>query len=317
MQAIVQDRYGPPEVLELREVERPAVGDGDVLVRVRAAPSILRTGTSCVPARSSSARRGPACEPRRIRSGERTRPGRSRQGRDTAQAGRRGLRLVSRRVRGVRLRRPEPLRAEACGPLLRGRRRPTPGRVYRAPGTARHGRRGAGPGRPDHRGGRRRGHVCRPDRQGARVPRHRCLQHGEAGSRPFARRRPRHRLHAGGLHARRAAVRPDPPAGGNRLAFGLPARAHPDRDAGAEQRRGPVRGNRSRPARACVVTARAPAAPPVPHEGDHRGPRDPGRAGRSRQGHAGDRQDLSAERRPDAIAYLEEGHARGKVVITV
>jgi NADPH:quinone reductase-like Zn-dependent oxidoreductase len=37
MRAIVQDRYGPPEVLELREVERPVVGDGDVLVRVRAA----------------------------------------------------------------------------------------------------------------------------------------------------------------------------------------------------------------------------------------------------------------------------------------
>jgi NADPH:quinone reductase-like Zn-dependent oxidoreductase len=37
MRAIVQDRYGAPDVLELREVDRPAVGDGDVLVRVRAA----------------------------------------------------------------------------------------------------------------------------------------------------------------------------------------------------------------------------------------------------------------------------------------
>jgi NADPH:quinone reductase-like Zn-dependent oxidoreductase len=37
MKAVVQDRYGPPDVLELREIERPAVGDGDVLVRVRAA----------------------------------------------------------------------------------------------------------------------------------------------------------------------------------------------------------------------------------------------------------------------------------------
>jgi NADPH:quinone reductase-like Zn-dependent oxidoreductase len=37
MRAVVQDRYGPPEVLELKEVERPAVGDGDVLVRVHAA----------------------------------------------------------------------------------------------------------------------------------------------------------------------------------------------------------------------------------------------------------------------------------------
>ena len=37
MRAVVQDRYGPPEVLELREIERPAVGDSEVLVRVHAA----------------------------------------------------------------------------------------------------------------------------------------------------------------------------------------------------------------------------------------------------------------------------------------
>ena len=37
MKAVVQDRYGPPDVLELREVERPEVGDHDVLVRVLAA----------------------------------------------------------------------------------------------------------------------------------------------------------------------------------------------------------------------------------------------------------------------------------------
>jgi NADPH:quinone reductase-like Zn-dependent oxidoreductase len=37
MKAIVQDRYGSAEVLELREVELPVVGDDEVLVRVRAA----------------------------------------------------------------------------------------------------------------------------------------------------------------------------------------------------------------------------------------------------------------------------------------
>ncbi|MFG2297347.1 NAD(P)-dependent alcohol dehydrogenase [Streptomyces sp. NPDC048603] len=37
MKAIVQDRYGPPEVLEHREVDRPVPGEHDVLVRVRAA----------------------------------------------------------------------------------------------------------------------------------------------------------------------------------------------------------------------------------------------------------------------------------------
>lgn len=56
MKAVIQDRYGPPgEVLRVGEIDMPVVGDGDVLVRVRAAsvhadiwhvvtgqPSILR-----------------------------------------------------------------------------------------------------------------------------------------------------------------------------------------------------------------------------------------------------------------------------------
>jgi NADPH:quinone reductase-like Zn-dependent oxidoreductase len=37
MKAIVQDRFGPPEMLELREVEEPEAGEGEVLVRVQAA----------------------------------------------------------------------------------------------------------------------------------------------------------------------------------------------------------------------------------------------------------------------------------------
>jgi NADPH:quinone reductase-like Zn-dependent oxidoreductase len=37
MKAIVQDRYGPPDVLRLREVETPVVGDDEVQVRVHAA----------------------------------------------------------------------------------------------------------------------------------------------------------------------------------------------------------------------------------------------------------------------------------------
>jgi NADPH:quinone reductase-like Zn-dependent oxidoreductase len=37
MKAIVQDKYGSPDVLELRDVDKPQVGDRDVLVRVRAA----------------------------------------------------------------------------------------------------------------------------------------------------------------------------------------------------------------------------------------------------------------------------------------
>jgi NADPH:quinone reductase-like Zn-dependent oxidoreductase len=37
MRAVVQDRYGSPDRLRVGEVERPAVGDDEVLVRVRAA----------------------------------------------------------------------------------------------------------------------------------------------------------------------------------------------------------------------------------------------------------------------------------------
>jgi NADPH:quinone reductase-like Zn-dependent oxidoreductase len=37
MRAVVRDRFGPPDVLELREVDEPRAGDGEVLVRVRAA----------------------------------------------------------------------------------------------------------------------------------------------------------------------------------------------------------------------------------------------------------------------------------------
>jgi NADPH:quinone reductase-like Zn-dependent oxidoreductase len=37
MKAIVQDRYGEADVLELRDVEEPPVGENDVLIRVRAA----------------------------------------------------------------------------------------------------------------------------------------------------------------------------------------------------------------------------------------------------------------------------------------
>ncbi|WP_129666543.1 NAD(P)-dependent alcohol dehydrogenase [Phytoactinopolyspora endophytica] len=37
MKAIIQDTYGSPDVLELREIDKPAPGPDDVLVRVRAA----------------------------------------------------------------------------------------------------------------------------------------------------------------------------------------------------------------------------------------------------------------------------------------
>src|SRR5215470_6605111 len=37
MKAVIQDRFGPPEVLKLADIKLPEVGAGDVLVRVHAA----------------------------------------------------------------------------------------------------------------------------------------------------------------------------------------------------------------------------------------------------------------------------------------
>ncbi len=37
MKAIVHDHYGSADVLELRDLDQPVIGDGEVLVRVRAA----------------------------------------------------------------------------------------------------------------------------------------------------------------------------------------------------------------------------------------------------------------------------------------
>lgn len=44
MRAVVHDRYGPPEVLRVEDVERPVPGPGDVLVRVHAS-TVTRSDT--------------------------------------------------------------------------------------------------------------------------------------------------------------------------------------------------------------------------------------------------------------------------------
>ena len=60
MKAIVHSRYGAPDVLELKDIDQPVVGDDDVLVRVHAAavgkgdwltvqglPYVAACGTGC------------------------------------------------------------------------------------------------------------------------------------------------------------------------------------------------------------------------------------------------------------------------------
>ena len=45
MKAIVQDVYGSPDVLQLREIEKPAIGEDEVLLRVPRPGSIRASGT--------------------------------------------------------------------------------------------------------------------------------------------------------------------------------------------------------------------------------------------------------------------------------
>jgi NADPH:quinone reductase-like Zn-dependent oxidoreductase len=46
MKAIVQDRYGSADALELRDIDQPTIGADEVLVRVRAAGVGPTCGTS-------------------------------------------------------------------------------------------------------------------------------------------------------------------------------------------------------------------------------------------------------------------------------
>ena len=62
MKAIVQDQFGPPEVLRLADIDPPEIGPGDVLVRVRAA-GLIRPPRHHAPGRSAS-RRGAMWAPR-------------------------------------------------------------------------------------------------------------------------------------------------------------------------------------------------------------------------------------------------------------
>ena len=104
MQAIVQDNYGSGEALALREIERPEIGEHDVLVRVRAAgvnPAdwAVMSGLPYIARPVYGLRRPKVARPRdgcrRVRGG-------GRQRRDSVQARRRGLRGVYRLVRRVR-----------------------------------------------------------------------------------------------------------------------------------------------------------------------------------------------------------------------
>ena len=200
MKAVVQDRYGPPEVLRIEEVDRPVPKDDEVLIRVRAS-----TGRPDRHPRSSRRSVPVAARPRappaeeadaRGRAGGRGRGGR--RGRERVQGRRRGVRPaveLLRRARRVHLR----VRASA-----RSRMKPA-GMSFDEAAAVCDGasqaldtlrKAGVGHGRPD-RHLRRVGlarHGGRAARQAFRRPRHGRLWHRPRRARPFARRRRGRRL---------------------------------------------------------------------------------------------------------------------------
>ena len=60
MRAVVHDRYGPPEVLRIEEVERPVPEDDEVLVRIHAT-TVNRTDCGIRAAEPIIVRCSPAC----------------------------------------------------------------------------------------------------------------------------------------------------------------------------------------------------------------------------------------------------------------
>ena len=152
------------------------------------------------------------CAGPRARPWEATWPARSRSSARTStefQPGDEVFGTTARRLGRVRACPRGSPRAEAGQRVLRGSGR-RPGRGDdRPPGAP---RQGADPARaegPDQRRVRRCRHLRRAARKGVRSGGDRRLQHGERGNGAIARRGPRRRLHAGGLHAARRPSRPD------------------------------------------------------------------------------------------------------------
>ena len=164
-----------------------------------------------------------------------------------------------------------------------------------------------------------RGHVRGADRQGARRGRDRRLQYGECGDRAIARRRSRHRLHAGGLHAKWTALRPDAGRRGEQVVVSV--QAHSESEGDRRPRRGTEEES---PARADRSSSRSLGGDRQRSEARllHREVQQGGHGGSAR---------LSRERKmrsvvdrryelseiADALEYIGEGHAKGKIVLTV
>ena len=214
MKAIVYDRYGPPEVLRLAEMEKPTPGEGDVLVRIQAASvgagdwHLMRGDPFLVrlmfglrrpkhPVLGSSISGLVEAVGKGV---TRVRPGDEVFG-DLSDCGFGGFAeyvsvpetALAPKPAGTTFEEAAAVPGSAL-PALQG---------LRDKGRIRTGTEGPGQRRL---GGS--GHLCGPDRQVFRGGGDRSLQHQECGNGSFSRRRPRHRLHEGGLCPEWATVRP-------------------------------------------------------------------------------------------------------------
>ena len=208
MRAIVHRSYGSADGVELREIDRPAIEDHQVLVRVHASsvnpaewygvmgPIFIRPGSGLLRPKQPGIGGDLAGTIEAVgKDVTEFEPGDEVFGTSGASwaeyAPAREARLV-RKPANVSF-------EEAAVRADRGHHRP--------PGSARQGARPARAEGADQRRVGRRRHVRGPDREGAGSRRDCRVQHEERRARPFAGSGPRRRLHAGGLHAERRASR--------------------------------------------------------------------------------------------------------------
>ena len=318
MKAIVQDRYGSAEVLEARDIEKPEIGDDEVLVRVHAASVhvgdwILMTGSPYVMRMATGLRKPKNPVP----------------GTDIAGT----VEAVGKDVQGLRpgdevfgwctgafAEYASPPRTSSC------RSRPTSPSSRPPPSACPRPPRSSscatteGPARAegaDQRGVGRRRHVRRADRQGVRRRGDRRVQHEEPGAGPLDRRRPRHRLHPGGLHETAPSATTSSSTTSGTARWPTP---------GARSRRtgrcSPTAGDTRAASSAALIRAharvhvRAPAGKTLRQDAE---PRPTCSSSRSWSRPARSRRSSTAPTRwprPEAIGHVAAGHARGTSVVT-
>ena len=171
MKAIIQDRYGSPDVLQLGEIDKPVVGDDEMLIRVHAAgidqgvwhlmaglPYLIRIAGFGLRAPKNPVR-GLDVAGRVEAVGENV---------TEFQPGDEVFGTCNGSFAEYALRPRGPARAQAGEPRLRaGSGRPHLG-LRRPPGRSRPGEGSTRSASPDHRRGGRRGDVRRPAGQGVR-----------------------------------------------------------------------------------------------------------------------------------------------------